>query len=338
MLFQFLKKKFASLGTSSLSLLAAMAVIGCAIFFGKTSSPSLPSQPQSEKKTSSWIKLSQVGNPKLLESLAKKEQIEKDLTTFQSVTGATVALSLPSEEDSHIVPQVSVILSSYKNERLSPSLLVSITDYLSSSIPGLTKEHITLADNLGNTYSPEEFSPLSLLLATCENHLGKIFPKEHFIITCLTKQNHPEIQLIINESYLTKLSKNKRESFLSYAEENLKNICGENYPIVIEKFPFSKAAKAHNKLNKVIIGIAILLSSLGIIALASFYLAFYAYEGIPSESKKIKQGINITKLVEILQKESPEKIGVILSYLDPKKAEELLNQLPEDIKNQVLKL
>lgn len=38
------------------------------------------------------------------------------------------------------------------------------------------------------------------------------------------------------------------------------------------------------------------------------------------------------------KKESPEKIRLILSYLDPKKADEIFKHLPEDVKHQVLKL
>ncbi|EGK69606.1 type III secretion system protein [Chlamydia abortus] len=337
MFFQFLKKKVASLGISPLGILLVFSALGGAIFFrnNASNSPDFPSPP--EKKTSGWLKLSQVAHPKLLESLAKKEQLERDLTMFQPVAHATVALSLPTEDDPHIVPQVSVILSSHKNEMFSLPLLQSITDYLSSSVPGLTKEHITLSDNLGNTYSPGELSTNSLLLSACEQYLGKIFPKEHFALACLAN-NTPGIQLTINEKYLAKFPKEKRETFLLHAEEHLKKICGPAQPIVIEKFPFSQTIKKDRLSYKLLVGGTILLSSLGIIALASFYLAFYAYECIPSESKKIKQGINITKLVEILQKESPEKIRLILSYLDPKKADEIFKHLPEDIKHQVLKL
>ncbi|BAE80879.1 type III secretion flagellar biosynthesis M-ring protein [Chlamydia felis Fe/C-56] len=337
MFFQFLKKKVASLGISPLGLLVISSALGSAIFFGKNTSKSPDFSPPSEKKTTGWFKLSQVGNPKLLESLAKKEQIERDLTMFQSVASATVALSLPTEDDPHIIPQVSVILSTRKNETFSSSLLHSITDYLSSSIPGLTKEHITLSDNLGNVYSPGEISKNSLFLSTCEGYLGKIFPKEHFILSYLAN-NTPTIQLTINEKYLAKFSKAKREAFLVHAEEHLKKIYGHTHSIVIERFPFSQTSKKDWLSYRLLVGGTILLSSLGIIAVASFYLAFYAYERIPSESKKIKQGINITKLVEILQKESPEKIRLILSYLDPKKAEEIFKHLPEDIQHQVLKL
>ncbi|AHK63539.1 hypothetical protein BOKEGFJH_00663 [Chlamydia avium] len=339
MLFQFLKKKCVSLGVSPLSLLAILSILSCAFFLNKTSSSSTPTTKLTpEKKSSMWFQFSQVGNLKFLESLAKKEQIEKDLTTFQSIASATVALSLPSEEDILTPKQISVILTPHKNEQLSPSLLLSIIDYLLSSFPGLKKENITLSDTLGNTYSPGEIAPSSLLLATCKGYLEKIFPKEHFALTYVRTKQHPTIQLTINEKYLEKLSKEVKNNLLIHTEENMKKICGDLCSITIELFPFSPNTTKKSPLHTILIGILILFSSLGIIALASFYLAFYAYEKIPAESKKIKQGINITKLVEVLQKESPEKIGLILSYLDPKKANELLNKLPEDIKNKIMKL
>lgn len=40
----------------------------------------------------------------------------------------------------------------------------------------------------------------------------------------------------------------------------------------------------------------------------------------------------------MMKRESPEKVALILSYLDAAKAEELLDKLPEDMRNAVLKL
>lgn len=338
MFFQFLKRKCVSLGISPVSFIAILAILSCAFFLNKTSSSPIPSSNlPSEKKSPRWFQFSQIGNIKFLESLAKKEQIEKDLTTFQSIAHATVALSLSSEEESLHPTQISVILTPHKKELLSPSLLSSITDYLLSSVPNLKKENITLSDTLGNTYSPGEVTPSSLLLTTCEGYLGKILPKEHFALTYVQTPSLPTIQLTINEKYLEKLSKEARENLLIHTQETIGKICGESCSTTIERFPFSSnLITKTSPLHKIFIGSAILFASLGIIALASFYLAFYAYEKIPPESK-IKQGINITKLIEVLQKESPEKIGLILSYLDSKKANALLNRLPEDIKNQVMK-
>lgn len=338
MFFQFLKKKWTPLGISPLSFLAILAIFSCAFFFNKTSSSvPLSSRSSSTKKSSNWLQFSHVGNIKYLESLAKKEQIEKDLTTFQSIASATVALSLPAEEETSQPTQISVILTPQKNELLSPSLLLSITDYLLSSVPGLKKENITLSDTFGNTYSPGEAAASTLLLSACEGYLGKIFPKEHFALSYVQTPHYPCIQLTINENYLEQLSPEARGSLINHTEKNIKKICGDLCSVTIEYFPFSpRHRQKTSTLYTIIIGVVILFASLGIIALASFYLAFYAYEKIPSSSK-IKQGINMTKLVEVLQKESPEKIGLILSYLDPKKANELLNKLPEDMKSQVMK-
>lgn len=267
----------------------------------------------------------------------KKEQIEKDLAAFQPIASATVALSLPPEDHPQSPPSLSVILSLHDHEQLSPSLRRSIFDYLLSSVPGLTTEHITLSDTLGNIYALVDDSSLSYLLATCENYLGKIFPKEHFALSSIPSQTTTSIQLTVNEKYLQRFSKIEREKFLSYVQDHLQRICGDTHPILIEKFPFSQCVSKKCSLYTLCVGIIILLVSLGIIALATFFLAFYAYDGIHPHSE-IKQGINMTKLIEILQKESPEKIGMILSYLDPHQAEELLNHLPEDMKNQVLRL
>ena len=57
-----------------------------------------------------------------------------------------------------------------------------------------------------------------------------------------------------------------------------------------------------------------------------------------SQQKEKIQSINIPKLIEMMKRESPEKVALILSYLDAAKAEELLDKLPEDMRNAVLKL
>ncbi|CRH47910.1 type III secretion system protein [Chlamydia trachomatis] len=80
-----------------------------------------------------------------------------------------------------------------------------------------------------------------------------------------------------------------------------------------------------------------MLLSLGILGFATFYLAFHTYDHVSQQKEKI-QSINIPKLIEMMKRESPEKVALILSYLDSAKAEELLNKLPEEMKSAVLKL
>ncbi|EPP34539.1 secretory of YscJ/FliF family protein [Chlamydia ibidis] len=336
MFLQFLKKKFSLLRISPLYFFA-LGGLGLTIFLGKTPTSSLSSSyPQSEKKTTSWFKLTQVGNPKLLESLVKKEQLEKDLTNFEPIANATVAISLSEEEE--VSPQLSAILTLKKDAVLSPSLRQSIIDYLVSSVYGLQKEHITLSDNFGQIYSDNIAYPNPASLSRAKEYLSKLLPQRHFTLLHLNTEGSPIIQFLINENYINSLQKNKRERILQHSLNYINQTLDNGNTVQVEILPFSKDTTNRTLILQFIIGGMVLLSSLAIVGLASFYLASYAYEAIPKDPKKIKRGINIGKLVEILQKESPEKIALILSYLDPKKADELFKQLPESTQKQVLEI
>lgn len=338
MFFQNLAKKLTALGISPLGCLLIGVVVSCAILFGRSSNPSLaPTQVKTEKTSGNWLKLTQMGNPKLIESLTKKEQLEKDLTSFHPIASAKVAIALSTEDDVMSPLHLSVILTLRKEESLTPSLLFSITDYLCSSLPGLKREHISLSDNLGNLYIPESITVNSLFIHTLENYLGKIFPKEHFALAYHAKAEKPTLQLTLNENYIAHLTKEESEKIVAHTKHYLYQNYDDSYDIVIETLPFARLQNKKSFPAKVLIGSMILVISLMIVALASFYLARHAYERVSPEPRKIKRGINISKLLEIIQKESPEKIALILSYLDPKKAEALLNRLPEDLKHQVLK-
>ncbi|WP_100934267.1 type III secretion system protein [Candidatus Chlamydia corallus] len=338
MFFQNLAKKLTALGVSPLGCLLVIGAVSCAILFEKSSKPSsTPTPAKTEKISGNWLKLTQMGNPKLIESLAKKEQLEKDLTSFHPIVSSKVAIALPTEDDVIAPLHLSVILTLGKEESLTPSLLFSITDYLCSSLPGLKREHISLSDNLGNLYMPASITINSLLIHTLENYLSKIFPKEHFAFAYHGKENKPTLQLTLNESYLSHLAGEELKKIITHITHYLHQNYDDSYDIVIETLPFARVPNKKSLPSKVLIGSMILAISLMIVSLASFYLARHAYERVSPEPKKIKRGINISKLLEIIQKESPEKIALILSYLDPKKAEALLNRLPEDLKHQVLK-
>ncbi|ANH78655.1 type III secretion system protein [Candidatus Chlamydia sanziniae] len=338
MFFQNLKKKLAALGVSPLGFFLVVGAISCAMLFSKSSSTSKSLTPTKVEKTSNhWLKFSQTGNLRFMEALAKKEQLERDLTTFDSIMAAKVALALPLEEETENLLKLSVILTPQKDAFLTPSLLFSITDYLCSSVPGLHKENITLSDNLGNFYSPEPRSMNSLFFTTLENYLKKIFPKEHFAFSYLPSEEKPIVQFTINENYVNSLPKEESDKVINHAIHYLHQNCSDFCTIITERLPFAYQHRQHSGVSKFLIGCVILLSSLSIVALASLYLGWHAYERVSPEPKKIKRGINITKLVEIIQKEPPEKIALILSYLDPKKAEILLSRLPENLRNRVLK-
>lgn len=316
--------------------IVACVLLGCFLFWGQSTQPSKIANPlQSEKKSLPWSRLSQMTKPKLIESFAKKEQIEKDLLTFQPILHATVALALPEEES--IPQQVSVILTLREGEELSGSMIHAIIDYLSGSLPGLDKNSISLSDNLGNVYAPANNISPSLLITKITTHLTHLLPKEHFTVNHIASSEHPRILLTINENYLKTFASPQKQQLTTHIEQYVSQVCPQPLCATLEVLPFAKHRK-YSTWNKSITGLVILLLSLIITAAASCVLALHAYDRTSHVERKFKRGINITKLVELLQKEPPEKIALILSYLDPMKAQELINKLPEEKRNQVLKL
>lgn len=337
MLFKLLKSKLSLLKIPSVLLLVCLGV-GCAMYFGTVSiSPSFIQPTFPGKKTVP-------ANRTLTRSIAKhpyslnKELLEKELTTFQPISHAVIAFSGPSEQDPSATPKLSVVLSLYKQAALSAAQVYSITDYLIKSIPGLSKEHITISDSLGNIYAPVHIAAHSALLATSSAYLERVLPKQHFSLDYIPHKEHACLQISINEKYLSSLPLTDQEKIISHAEHYLNNVYDGECQVHIEVVPFANQISRFGKTPKLLITLTIFFSSLGIVSLASFYLAFYAYEYMPKESKKLGQGLHIPKLVEILKQESPEKISLILSYLEPQKAEELFNKLPENIKKEMQKL
>ncbi|AGJ64174.1 type III secretion system protein [Chlamydia trachomatis] len=327
---RFLKNKIAS--TKSLGYLLAAILIGFIMLYKPSSPQPTPTVASTEKKPSHWLKLSHLGNLQSIEIQAKKEQLEKDLTLFEPVLQATVALS--QEEDS--LAEISVILSLPQASTLSPSLVHSITDYLTRSVPGLTKEHITLSDQHGNLYSPLFEQSNTLLTTSLERSLQTILPQTHFALNYIPVADEGHLQLLVDEDYLNTLPKGARVKLLSHMQEIL-SAFSEMHPSV-DIVPFLKpVAHKTSRLSSIVLSITIVLLSLGILGFATFYLAFHTYDHVSQQKEKI-QSINIPKLIEMMKRESPEKVALILSYLDSAKAEELLNKLPEEMKSAVLKL
>lgn len=330
MLPRFLKHKTASV--KSFGYLLAAILIGVILLYKPSSPQPAPATTLTEKKPSPWLKLSHLGNLQSIDTQAKKEQIEKDLTMFDPILQATVALSQGEETPA----EISVILSLPHAQTLSPSLVHSITDYLMRSVPGLTKEQITLSDQQGNLYSPFLEQNTTLLTTSLERSFQAILPQKHFTLNYIPLANEWLLQLLIDENYLDTLSKTARVNLLSHIQEILAAFPEIHTSMDIVPF-LTPATPKISHFSSIALSIAIVLLSLSILGAATFYLAFHTYDHVSQQKEKI-QSINIPKLIEMMKRESPEKVALILSYLDAAKAEELLDKLPEDMRNAVLKL
>ncbi|MBQ8498786.1 type III secretion system protein [Chlamydia sp.] len=330
MLPRFLNNKIASI--KSVGYILAVIFIGLIIVYRPSSPQPNPSVAPVEKKASHWLKLTHLGNLQSMELQAKKEQLERDLTMFDPVLQATIALS----QGEDLPTEISVILSLPHALTLSPSLVHSITDYLMRSIPGLTKEHITLSDQQGNLYSPLFEQNATLFTDSLARSLQTVLPQKHFTLNYIPLSNEGHLQLLVDEDYLNTLSKDSRAKLLSHTQEIL-----TTFPEIhssVDVVPFLKTtAPKTSRLSSIVLSIVIVLLSVSILGSATIYLAFHAYDHVSQQKQKI-QSINIPKLIEMMKRESPEKIALILSYLDSDKAEELFNKLPEEMKSAVLKL
>lgn len=114
------------------------------------------------------------------------------------------------------------------------------------------------------------------------------------------------MQLLIDEDYLNTLPKGARVKLLSHMQEIL-SAFPEMHPSV-DIVPFLKpVAHKTSRLSSIVLSITIVLLSLGILGFATFYLAFHTYDHVSQQKEKI-QSINIPKLIEMMKRESPEKL------------------------------
>lgn len=142
-----------------LSFFLALSLLG--LFSLMNTRRPLPEKKESVKKekagfelfdATTWIK----GEKELevLEMRALKEQLQKELATFEHITTAYVLLDLSSRHTLGRAekPKASIIVSLAENSVLTSSKIEAILQHVTGAVRGLEKNRVALSDTRGRVY------------------------------------------------------------------------------------------------------------------------------------------------------------------------------------------
>ncbi|MEZ5315182.1 MAG: hypothetical protein R3E91_03095 [Chlamydiales bacterium] len=304
--------------------------------------------------TNTWIK----GDKELqvLEMRALKGQLERDLVEFEQIKNANVILDMPpvrSFGGSSHKTKASVILELNPEAILSSSQLRAVIYHLAGAVHGLEPNMIAISDTKGKLYTaidPEgQEELLSNAALVFEEHLNQkiemllafLIGKGRYISSVQAGMERGKEQpyslsvvVVIDQEF---------EKFLTDIENQIHTILlGYDIPshIKVSLFSFEKEKKLliHNQESKSYIGvIVILLTSL--LILAALYPFFRKYSKQKQEDNlfRVMTRIDIQKLAESIENEDPQTIALMLSYLEPIRAEKLITFFPQELQEEIFK-
>ena len=306
--------------------------------------------------TNTWIK----GEKELqvLEMRALKGQLEKDLMAFEKIKNASVILDIPPPKTfngTKYPAKASVILTLMPKAHLSSSELRAITNHLTGAVRGLEPSMIAVSDTTGKLYkvidpTSKERSIDQLILfeekleekiATLLTHL---VGEENFHITtqvCLEKESEKPRELVV--AVVINKETQREASFREEIEQQLATLvkgCGPESAVSVVFLPFDKEEtfEVRESHEGKTMGILFTLSFLiaVCIALFPFFRKFKRKKGEEETLFRLMTRIDLTKLGASLQDEDPRKIALMLSYLQPSRAEQLIAALNTTLQDEVL--
>ena len=293
--------------------------------------------------SNTWIK----GEKELqvLEMRALKGQLEQDLTRFDYIKKASVILDIPTTKgfgNPHHKTKASVILTLTPETILSLSQLKAITYHLSGAIRGLEPSMIAISDTAGKLYKAidpnggEEYfvdqnkALEKALEQKLNNFLIKLLGEAHFITSVQSPPIDGEkfsLSIIIDKSYEKLLP-----DIQSYIEEIIL-VNKVQYDLFLHTFCFKEEEKKSTGFISFgwSLFFLLLFSAMGVV----IYLIFFrTREDLPLTG--VKTQINIKKLANAIEAEDPKTIALMISYLEPKKAEQMLNAFSEHVQEKIL--
>ncbi|MFZ0565756.1 MAG: flagellar basal-body MS-ring/collar protein FliF [Chlamydiales bacterium] len=306
--------------------------------------------------TNTWIK----GDKELqvLEMRALKGQLEKDLTAFDQIKNASVILDLAPPRpfrESQYKTKASVILTLMPGARLSTSQLRAITYHLAGAVRGLEPHSIAISDTTGKLYkaiSPdgeeESLNDAKILFeeeiqAKIDGMLSKIVGKDHFYSTIQTisDSSHNEIQslsvaLVIDQSAFNDL--NFKEELHRQISTMIKGQ-GIDLELAIDFLPFEKKRSIwveKTKTRSYAKFVLLLLLPLLVFLCLSPFLRRATKKKKEDDLFRLMTRIDSRKLAELIQGEAPASIALMLSYLEPSRAEKIMEAFPEHLKEELV--
>lgn len=277
-----------------------------------------------------WIK----GEKELqvLEMRALKGELEKDLCSFENIEKASVVLDKETPatlRKEFSKAKASVIVSLKKGCFLDASEIEAISTHIAAAVTGLEPARVAIADTKGWQYKTLE----GTLTATLEHvkvkqesepFLTALFGKEHYIF----QNDSQEALLLVDRTVACESTLKQTRAFFKKLSPTLS--------LNIESLPFASSTKPsfHPPRSKVYFGVfAALFAALFIL----FFLRKRKKNASLSQGELVSllNSVDGEKLAFSLKKENPQTIALLLSYLQPEKAEKVLQDLPENVQEQV---
>ncbi|MCC5832892.1 MAG: hypothetical protein JJU12_07615 [Chlamydiales bacterium] len=304
--------------------------------------------------TNTWIK----GDKELqvLEMRALKGQLERDLTEFDQIKSASVILDIPPARtfgSSTHKTKASVILALNPGTQLSTSQLKAITYHLAGAVHGLEPNMIAISDTTGKLYKvldPEGSEELLTNASVAfEEHLDQkirallnpILGAEHYVCT---------VQALIEKgkrqpsSLSIAVAIDQEHEALAAEIENQLRVVASGYEVpfvlAVDPFPFEKKRGLWTETKeKGGYGGFILTLLVVLLAIGSLYPFFRKYSKKKQEENlfRVMTRIDINKLADSIAGEDPETIALMLSYLEPAKAQQLITSLPQEVQEEIVK-
>ena len=266
--------------------------------------------------SNTWIK----GEKELqvLEMRALKGQLERDLAGFENIKSARVILDLaPSRKfgGQQYKTKASVILTLMPGARLSDSQMSAITFHLAGAVRGLEASMVAISDTTGRLYQAIDGEERAIIQ---EERL------RDQVVTLLTKMLGREHFLVEGD-----------QIFIDQAVGNLGEIeaavsvLGEHH---LHPIPFKKARAVVKKQ----FGWINVIFFLGMFVVAVGVAFPFVRKNKERRLLKMATTVDMGVLARSLKDEDPEIVAWMLSYMEPKRAEEMVASFPEGYQEEVL--
>lgn len=271
--------------------------------------------------SNTWIK----GEKELqiLELRALKGQLEKEIEKFENIVAASVILDLGSNRSRtglQTAPKASVLLTITPGVVLSESLVFAIVSHLVGGIRGLDPQDVSISDARGRIYKGP-FPAMDKLIQ--EERIQK--KVEDFLL-----------KAIPSRSFHTHFSKDGLVLFitgdkLEGLEKALKALI--DVPVTIQWVSITKPL---NVIDTKKTPSLLYFSPLLLLLALPLFLRKKKKRRNDKEMHKIMRTVDLERLVDLIQREKPQTIAMLLTYLDRSRVEKVVSALPSKVQEEVL--
>jgi flagellar M-ring protein FliF len=310
--------------------------------------------------TNTWIK----GEKELqvLEMRALKGQLEKDLCAFEHIKSASVILDIPPQRTfngTKYSTKASVILTLMPGARLSASELKAVTNHLAGAVRGLEPNMIAISDTSGKLYKAIDphasedsgYDAARLFEEHMEEKISELLTRlvgqEHFYTTVQAVFDK-DTQAVSSLSISVVIDKialiSSQDNFKQEIERQLAALAkgyGLEVSPVVDYIPFEqREIKKQNKEERR--NLPLILTLFFIVA--AFFAALFPFlkknqkNGKKEEESlfRVMTRIDVNKLAHTIQREDPQTVAMMLSYLEPSRAEQMIAALDTELQERVL--